>query len=658
MQRPTANIEWKDGIPYHKDFDDIYFNANDGLAETEYVFIEANRLKERLRNATNDQDTLRVCETGFGSGLNFIASYALWRSLPEPKKRLEFSSIEGFPLSISDLKLASKIWPELGFEYKELLNQYPSPITGFHYLEFESGRVSLKLFFEELNNALDKYQFFSDVWFLDGFAPSKNEEMWNSKLFDHMALYSNHQTTVSTFTAAGFVRRNLIDAGFIVSKISGFKQKREMITASRHLESTTKTQALPDQAWHISENSSPNIKHGHVLVIGAGIAGLTTAITLARKGFKATIIEKQEGPLQGASGQKQLIMYGKFPQQYTPEARLLIQAQLYAQTFFSREQLSSGNRFWHTCGVVHLAWNEKERAKQQNVVDRFELPETFMYQADANKLKDLSGLDIQDSGLVFPQAGWLDTEAFSKHVLEHDNIELINKREYTHQDWESDALLNSMNADATIICNAVSYQDLDINYPLPIKPLRGQTTQLSSKSFATPKTVLCGEGYLCPTLHGELHIGASYDLNNSEPFESREDDHANIEKLVTWLKGWSDQATLNEQVSGRHAGIRTTSNDYTPIVGKLPRTSAMNKQYSFLTKNAKQETIQGRYYDHTYLNLAYGSKGLTYSPLSARLLVDTISSSSIGLPHEQAKQLSPARFLIKSLKKGHFYSTN
>lgn len=237
MQKPPiesqAEIEWRDGQPYARAFQDVYFSSDDGLLETEYVFLQGNYLQSRWQQ-TNfhalSRSQFTIAETGFGTGLNFLCAAKLWLNVAPINTTLHFISTEKYPLSLHDMAKAIAYWPDLNPLSLPFLTQYQTLLDNTETISLFNNHIQLTLLlgdaiarFHEIHNEID-------AWFLDGFAPSKNPEMWQPALFERMAILSSSETTFSTFTSAGEVRRGLIAAGFDVNKRSGFGKKREMLT--------------------------------------------------------------------------------------------------------------------------------------------------------------------------------------------------------------------------------------------------------------------------------------------------------------------------------------------------------------------------------------------------------------------------------------------
>lgn len=215
------------GAPRSEQFDDVYFSAENGLAETQHVFLAGNNLPQ----AWTGRQRFTIAETGFGTGLNMLAAWRLFKDTAAPVQRLELISIEKFPLKAAQIEKALTPFKEaFEAELNTLLQNYPIDILpGIHTLPLAQN-VTLTLIFADVEAALQRIQPLVDCWFLDGFKPASNPEMWTQNVFDHMARLSPQDATFATFTAAGAVKRGLQQAGFTVQKVKGYGRKREMLT--------------------------------------------------------------------------------------------------------------------------------------------------------------------------------------------------------------------------------------------------------------------------------------------------------------------------------------------------------------------------------------------------------------------------------------------
>ncbi len=217
-----AALEWVDDtIPRSLRFGDTYYSKSDGFAETAFVFINGNRLNERLPQAGH----FTIGELGFGTGLNFLTLWRLWREIAPLDSKLDFVSFELYPLPKEDMIKALSRWPQLAEDANRLLESWEPEFEFFH---FEDNNISLTVFFSDANTRLPQLQIKADAWFLDGFSPAKNPELWNSDLMKTVHDKTTQGGTFATYTSAGWVRRNLEAAGFNVERIKGHAGKRQM----------------------------------------------------------------------------------------------------------------------------------------------------------------------------------------------------------------------------------------------------------------------------------------------------------------------------------------------------------------------------------------------------------------------------------------------
>lgn len=220
---PDAKLRWEDGdVPVSERFADPYYSRSDGLAESRHVFLDGNDLEARFRAATG---TFHIAELGFGTGLNMLAAVALWRRI-SPAAQLRLTSFEAYPLRRGDMARALSRWPELTGIAGELLTAWPAS-------RIDLSGVELTLVEGDVAGTLTRWNGQADAWFLDGFAPSRNPEMWSPEVLRAVACGTAHGGTFATYSAAGFVRRGLQAAGFEVAKRPGFGSKREMLTGRK-----------------------------------------------------------------------------------------------------------------------------------------------------------------------------------------------------------------------------------------------------------------------------------------------------------------------------------------------------------------------------------------------------------------------------------------
>lgn len=242
--------------PYSPAYDDVYHTVSGGLGQAQHVFLAGNGLPARWAG----RERFAVMETGFGLGLNFLATWDAWRNDPQRSGRLHFVSVEKHPFTAEDLARLHAAWPELAPLADELRRHWPALVPGIHRLHLDGGRVVLTLIFGDALDVLPQLSAAADTFFLDGFSPTNNPDLWSPAVFAQLARLAAPGATLATWSVNGKVRRGLEDAGFVLDRRPGFGGKREMLAGHR-------TNAPVPAAT----------QHRTALVIGAGVAGTSVA---------------------------------------------------------------------------------------------------------------------------------------------------------------------------------------------------------------------------------------------------------------------------------------------------------------------------------------------------------------------------------------------
>lgn len=653
----AAQLQWDDAAnPVAAKFGDIYYSRDNGVEESRYVFLHGNQLPQRWQQ--HSAKTFCIAETGFGTGLNFLLTWQAWRELPEPRPRLHYLSFEKFPLTHEDLDRALQQWPELGNLTAQLQRHYPGLLPGQHRLLFEDGAVVLDLWWEEVQHALKQLASAQrpvvDAWYLDGFAPARNESMWHREVLHSAAHLCRENATFSTFTAAGQVRRELNAAGFEVEKAPGFGRKREClrgIISSRPAEPSPDTQT----PWDLSNQRYAPPER--VLIIGGGLAGCHTAYALARRGIAVTLLEQSALAAEG-SGNDQGILYTRLSLKHSALTDFALQSFRYASALYKdliEEKALQEGRDGALCGSFHQSQDAEEMTALANVLQS--VPELAQV-VDADQANTLLGITQASAGYWFPASGWLSPIAVCHALVAHGNITVmqdcgeltINQQESGWQVLRGQQVIEEA-SHVVVATGTAASQFADLEW-LPLQPIRGQTTALpSSDPLTRLRAALCHKGYIAPAQNGEHCIGATFSLRDPD-VQLREDDHReNLTRLASAIPGCSDQlSTIDTQTLRGRVGFRCATPDYLPLVGAVPDRQAFLRDYGLLRKNAKQIIHRkGQYMPGLYLNTGHGSRGLTSTPLAAEILASQLCGEPPPIDRILGRALAPARFLMRDL---------
>lgn len=653
-----ARLDWNEaGTPVSSDFGDVYFSNDNGLSETRYVFLQQNRLPARFSH--HDSDSFVIGETGFGTGLNFLATMAAFlEQAPQTGNgaRLHFISFEKYPLTQRDLSKALAAWPELAPLSQDLIAQWPLPIQGCHRLQFANGRIRLDLWFGDIKDMLPQVPHHEDglvdTWYLDGFSPAKNPEMWTQDLFDGLARLARPDASIATFTCAGFVRRGLIAAGFAMKKVKGHGSKREMLIGDR----TDKQPVQTIAPWY----ARPAGRDGEVLIIGGGIASAMTALSLVERGRKVTLLCEGREPATGASGNRQGALYPLLNGEHDALSRFYSLAFGYAR----QRLLALAERHpiaFDLCGVVQLGYDDKSRAKLTKM-SQGPFPPELMHSLSATETEQIAGLPSGHGGVSYPLGGWLCPADLTRAAIQEAQASGLLQVEYDTPITAIDELTDGWRVESdtgrhwqppTLVVAAGHQLPALLPFAeLPLYPVRGQVSHVpTTATLSQLKTVLCYDGYLTPAHNHQHCIGASYGRNQSSLEFRAEEQAQNQARLQACLP---DQIWPSEvDVSGNEArvGVRCASRDHLPVVGPIARLASLADHYAQLQRD-QQNTAPLPRHPGLYVLGALGSRGLCSAPLCGELLASEICGDPLPLSADLLEALHPARYWVRKLLKG------
>lgn len=563
-------------VPRSDLYDDVYFSAEDGAAETHHVFLDGNDLPRRWQGPAHT-----IAETGFGTGLNFLLTWEMFEKTAPPGAFLDFISVEKHPLSTSQIRTALAPWTDRLSSYlDQLLAQYPLRVPGFHRLVF-NGRVALTLIFDDVNTALPRIEGQVDSWFLDGFTPAKNPDMWTQTLFDEMARLSHGQTTFSTFTAAGFVRRGLQAAGFQADKKPGYGSKRDMLAGCYRGEEKKALQAPPRT----------------VGIVGAGLAGTACASILRQYGFSPVLYDDQ-GIATGASGNALGIVGLRPAGLRTPQSDFYASA--YAAALNHYQQFD--DVAFDVRGGLHLAVNDDKHRRLSQMMAQGGWHADHLQWLDVKSASDAAGISLGCPALYLPDKASLSPARLCCAMAE--DTPLIREN-ITHPD--------KVPCDAVILANGA---DAGRITGLPLQTVRGQITQIeATPSSSKIKTNLHYGGYISAPCAGHHYVGATFQrwLNHTDILQDDDADNlARLQQSIPALAG-------DYRIIGARAALRCTAKDYFPIIGALN--------------------------ERLLISTAHGSHGLASAVAGAHLLADYLRGGIRSQPRDTVAALSAHRFL-------------
>ena len=637
-----AELRWTDDQPFSVAYGDIY-HAPDGAAEVSRVFLAPSglgaglgaRLDQAARRpgqATGSgRQALRVGELGFGSGLNFIVAA---QACLDAGVGLHFLSFEAAPISADDFaRLAARRAREHAL-YGELQRCYPPLIRGWHRRHLAGGRICLSLYWGDAHEGLAELRAQRarpmDAWFLDGFAPDRNPDLWAPALFENMAQLCTSGTTVATFTSAGRVRRALQAAGFNMRRVDQRPHKRESLAgvfegpAARQIDQPAR-----------------------VIVIGAGLAGASAAWHLAQAGVQVRVYDPQlnqsgvdqpsSAPsideLQPASRVPATVLHGRLLADAGPAGLLRCHAYLYAAALVARFAE------FQATGVLQLPAPGGPATGTGHAADTAGLPRDrltaihatygnsgpWLQRVDQATARRLSDWPVASGGLWFPDGGIVDTPGLCAALLRDPLIETV----------ASAAILSEGPAEQgvpmVLACGIACLTAPAARY-LELAAVHGQLdfVSLDPASATAPRAPVVGNGYLVPH-EGQLAAGATYEYQPWDPARASRQNLLQLgDRPLTWRR--------------RIRGTRTVSSDRTAIAGQLIGAPGGAGQRDVPASPAGA-TI--------YVSTGHGSMGNVSSHFAGALIAARICGDAPPMSPALEAQLSPLRFRDRQQRRGY-----
>lgn len=585
-----------EGVPYSAEYDDVYHSAAGAGAQARHVFLAGNGLPERWQG----RERFVILETGFGLGNNFLSTWQAWRDDPARCERLWFVSLEKHPLSLDDWQRLPRE-PGLQALAEAVARQWPPLLGGWHRLEFEHGRVQLLLYWGEALQGLEQWQGEADAVYLDGFAPAKNAELWQTPLLGRVVEKMAPDTTLATYSAARSVRDTLTALGLTVQRRAGFAAKRDMTTASKSGTAVVTPAVMTTKGFD---------RPGCVTVLGAGLAGCSVANRLAARGCRVRLVDALPGLAQATSGNRMGAIQPLFAR------RDSVAAQWTRSAFFDTLRTASRLRFQgleivgQFDGLLHLAKDEHDAQKMQDLLHEQDWPATLVRWVDRDEASALAGVKVARGAYWFAQAGWLSpasycralVQEYEQHMECHFGVQVETLAQLQHD----------FPAQAYVLAHAYAVQSW---YPaLSLQAVRGQLSHWPEACFQAPRVPVAGDGYVMPAYQGLSVVGATYEHDSLALDLRASAQEQNRLRLQRLLPG----QTVAPSHDGR-AGIRTVMRDRLPILGCLDATAQV------------------------YVWSALASRGMTWASLGAETLAAQLCHDPLPIPKQWLGALTPWR---------------
>ena len=679
MKSKHAQVHFNEsGTPVADHFDDVYFSNDSGIDETQHVFVAGNDLAERWQQWPNP--TFVIAETGFGTGLNFLVAMRAFNEFraanpDHPLKRLYFITTEKFPLPQQDMQRALEAFPALKDEAQALASLYPMGLEGCHRLHFDNHSTTLDLWIGDVHELLPQWHSpvngLIDAWFLDGFAPSKNPDMWTDALFSQMARLSKTGTTFGTFTAAGIVKRGLAGVGFTIKKRNGFGRKRDMLTGvfDQDHENVQHKLRLPAGPYYRYVNGSLD-KTSKVAVVGSGLAAATACLALVKRGICTTLYFDGDTLASGASGNPQGGFYPQLHSEASIASRIQAHSFLYARQAYDHtiehaKACGLADVAHDFCGVIQLSFNDKVAERQNKLAAADVWPEALIKPVNSKEVSDIANLALPYSGLYIGLGGWLSPPQLVTAMIEealqsgkltlkpnhtyvsHEAVETTKQQvqiRFNLDSVESEEVITADHLILALGAGAVNASDFD---SLSLRPVRGQVEAIPTQMpIEQLNTVLCHKGYMTPVFEGRHALGSTYVKNDLSTDVRGDETEMNLATHEQALANTDIVQALQHDGKAR-AATRLGSPDHQPVVGALHNFDSLKEHYTMLGVGKPLTSAPVLPSSVVSTLTCLGSRGLTTAPLMAEVLVSSLCKEPLPLSNDLLNAVNTSRFMTR-----------
>jgi len=658
-----AEVDFSDPLsPRSPRFDDRYHAPYGAFEQAAHVFLGGNGLPARWQART----AFTILETGFGLGNNFLATWAAWRADAQRSARLRFISIEKHPLRQDDLRraLAGSSQPELA---TQLCQAWPPLTPDMHLLSFDGGRVELLLVLGDAGERLRQIVASVDAFYLDGFAPDRNPQMWSPGIFKALSRLAAPGATAATWSASRTVREGLQQAGFAWRAADGIGGKRH-ITLARF---------EPRAPLRKPVARTGDARARRVAIVGGGLAGAACAQALAREGLQCTVLDRHALPASGASGNVAGLFHGVFHPEDGMHARAHRAAALAARDAAARA-IAAGVAGQDTA-LLRLVPEQADAAPLLAQLARSGLPPDYLQAWRPDQVQAAGGPPC--AAWFYPGGGWISPAELTRWWLATEGVTWqggidVSRLERHDDGWHlfdaNGALLAS--ADAVVFANAADATALwaratdasgralaaDSHWVAPLATTRGQVSIVAADTpgLRPPRHPIAGSGYALTLTDGAVMCGATSTADDPDA-AIRLADHAHNLRQLAAATGSRLQAPAiasaddfeqlaaalgaEGRLQGR-VGWRATPADRLPLIGAVPLQPAAND-------TARPD--QPRHWPRVpglFVVAGFGSRGLTWAPLAGRLVASWIADAPYPLPADIVDALDPARFCTRRVR--------
>ncbi len=603
-----------DGAVRSDRYRDIYFQRRGAQDEKRLVFLTGCALPERWRG----QRRHTVAETGFGTGLTFLETWRLWRQHRLPEQRLHYLAVEAHPFTESQLAGIHRRWPALKPFSAELLRCYPALTPGYHRLQLADD-VTLTLMFGDVLDELVQLEAVVDSWFLDGFSPSCNPQMWRAEVLAEVARLTATEGRLATFTTATRVREELARLGFALSRAPGFGSKRERLMG---VYGGRPASGCP--GW-FQPPAPPSTDR--VTIIGGGVAGRCLASALRQRQRRVEVLDGGSG----ASSNPSVSVMPRLEAGDGPAGRFFWHAYRYALSYWSQRAE------FDPCGALLLADGSKAWSRFHRIAELWRAEPKHLAVLPAPDVGAASGVgDLAAPGaLWFPEAGVVRN--YGRDAFDEQNVSALVPGDSA---WRLEHSGKSVSRETVVL--ATGADALGPTTGLPLERWRGRSIRINqTKSSASLRCAVFGPKYLHPPAGGHHWAGASFE---------REGTAAVRPALASAITEAFPTLNFSAEVVDEWSGWRLATPDRLPVAGPVLDMTQAAAKLRWVRGGRPGEPAP--WLAGLYLIGGLGARGFTTGPLLGEWLASVLVGDPWPLPRDLALGVCTSRFVLRDLRRG------